>query len=698
MKTKLFYFFYFLFVITACENKESSEMSNNLINETSPYLLQHAYNPVDWNPWNSKYLEKAKKENKLVVISVGYSACHWCHVMERESFEDTVVAKLMNEKYISIKVDREERPDVDNVYMNAVQLMTGSGGWPLNVVTLPDGRPIWGGTYFSKDQWINALDQISKLYEKDPGRLISYADQLEEGVKSLDIIELNKSKANFNLDIMKEYLNNWSKKFDLEYGGLAGMPKFMMPNNLHFLLKYSYQTNNTEIQDFVNLTLKKMAFGGVYDQIGGGFSRYSVDNKWHIPHFEKMLYDNAQLVSLYSDAYKATKNELYKKVVYKTIDFVNSELKDESGGYYSSLDADSKTINGALEEGAFYVWTEKELKITLKDDYTVFSNYYNINPYGYWEDDNYVLIRSEDAQKIATIHNLSALELEQIIKNCNSKLIKVRNKRGKPRLDDKILTSWNGLMIKGFVDSYKAFNEPEFLNSAIDNAEFIVKNLYSEDGQLLRNYKNGKSNINGYLEDYSAIISGFLSLHEVTLDEKWLKYSKQLTEYVYKHFYNEKTKMFYFTSDLDEKLLSRTVEFRDDVIPSSNSIMANNLFLLSHYFDNQDYLETAIKMLNNVSPEIDPYPNGFSNWLDLMLKISDSFYEVAIVGEDAVSKTIEINKSFKPNKLIIGSLNDSDLPLLKNRYVNNDTFIYVCVKKACKLPVKTSEEALYLLN
>ena len=698
MKTKLFYFFYFLFVITACENKESSEMSNNLINETSPYLLQHAYNPVDWNPWNSKYLEKAKKENKLVVISVGYSACHWCHVMERESFEDTVVAKLMNEKYISIKVDREERPDVDNVYMNAVQLMTGSGGWPLNVVTLPDGRPIWGGTYFSKDQWINALDQISKLYEKDPGRLISYADQLEEGVKSLDIIELNKSKANFNLDIMKEYLNNWSKKFDLEYGGLAGMPKFMMPNNLHFLLKYSYQTNNTEIQDFVNLTLKKMAFGGVYDQIGGGFSRYSVDNKWHIPHFEKMLYDNAQLVSLYSDAYKATKNELYKKVVYKTIDFVNSELKDESGGYYSSLDADSKTINGALEEGAFYVWTEKELKITLKDDYTVFSNYYNINPYGYWEDDKYVLIRSEDAQKIATIHNLSALELEQIIKNCNSKLIKVRNKRGKPRLDDKILTSWNGLMIKGFVDSYKAFNKPEFLNSAIDNAEFIVKNLYSEDGQLLRNYKNGKSNINGYLEDYSAIISGFLSLHEVTLDEKWLKYSKQLTEYVYKHFYNEKTKMFYFTSDLDEKLLSRTVEFRDDVIPSSNSIMANNLFLLSHYFDNQDYLETAIKMLNNISPEIDPYPNGFSNWLDLMLKISDSFYEVAIVGEDAVSKTIEINKSFKPNKLIIGSLNDSDLPLLKNRYVNNDTFIYVCVKKACKLPVKTSEEALDLLN
>jgi uncharacterized protein YyaL (SSP411 family) len=698
MKTKLFYFFYFLFVITACDNKESSEMSNNLINETSPYLLQHAYNPVDWNPWDSKYLEKAKKENKLVVISVGYSACHWCHVMERESFEDSLVAELMNEKFISIKVDREERPDVDKVYMNAVQLMTGSGGWPLNVVTLADGRPIWGGTYFSKDQWINALEQISKLYEKDPERLISYADQLEEGVKSLDLIEFNESSANFNLDIMKKYLDTWSKKFDLEYGGAEGMPKFMMPSNLHFLLKYSYQTNNIEIQDFVNLSLKKMAFGGIYDQIGGGFSRYSVDNKWHIPHFEKMLYDNAQLVSLYSDAYKATKNELYKKVVYETIDFVNSELKDESGGYYSSLDADSKTTDNVLEEGAFYVWAEEELKTILKEDFTVFSSYYNINNYGYWEDDKYVLIRNEDDQKIAAKHNLSKLELKQIIKNCNSKLIKVRNKRAKPRLDDKILTSWNGLMMKGFVDSYKAFNEPNFLNAAINNAEFILKNLYSDNGQLQHNYKNGKSNINGYLEDYSSIISGFLSLHEVTLDEKWLKHSKKLTEYVYKHFYNEKTKMFYFTSDLDEKLLSRTVDFRDDVIPSSNSIMANNLFLLSHYFDNEDYLETATKMLNNIYPEIDSYPNGFSNWLDLMLKISDSFYEVAIVGKDAVSKTIEINKSFKPNKLIIGTLNDSNLPLLKNRYVDNDTFIYVCVKKACKLPVKTSEEALGLLN
>ena len=596
MKIKLFYFLSLLLIITACENKESKEMSNNLINETSPYLLQHAYNPVDWNPWDSKYLDLAKKENKLVIISVGYSSCHWCHVMERESFEDTIAAKLMNEKYISIKVDREERPDVDNVYMNAVQLMTGSGGWPLNVVTLPDGRPIWGGTYFTKDQWINALEQISKLYNDDPQRLISYADQLEEGVKSLDVISLNEAVPDFNLNMMQDYLKTWSTKFDMEYGGSQGMPKFMMPNNLHFLLKYSYQTKNKEIQKFVELSLEMMAFGGIYDQIGGGFSRYSVDNKWHVPHFEKMLYDNAQLISLYSDAYKLTKNSLYKNVVYETISFLNSELKDNSGGYYSSLDADSKTETNVLEEGAFYVWTKEELKKVLKEKFTLFSDYYNINEYGYWEDDKYVLIRNKKDVDISAKYNISEDELMQLIQSCKSELIKIRNKRIKPRLDDKILSSWNGLMIKGFADSYKAFNEPDFLDAAVKNGEFIVKNLLQKDGQLLRNYKNNKGYINGYLEDYSAVISGFIALHEITLDDKWLKYSKKITDYVYNHFYNEETKMFYFTSDLDEKLLSRTVNFRDNVIPSSNSMMANNLFLLSHYFDNEYYLETAKSM------------------------------------------------------------------------------------------------------
>ena len=698
MKNKIYNLLLLFAIVIACNNKESINMSNNLINETSPYLLQHAYNPVNWNPWNKKYIDQAKSENKLIVISVGYSSCHWCHVMERESFEDTLVAKIMNEKYISIKVDREERPDVDNVYMSAVQLMTGSGGWPLNVVTLPDGRPIWGGTYFTKDQWIGALNQISELYEKDPDRLITYADQLEEGIKSLDLIELNNSQAKFSMNSLENLVNIWSDKFDIDYGGNVGAPKFMMPSNLHFLLKYAYQTENEKILEHVNNSLIKIAYGGVYDHIGGGFSRYAVDEKWHIPHFEKMLYDNAQLISLYSDAYKLTKNKLYKDVVYQTIDFANKNFKDSKGGYYSSLDADSKNDTKELEEGVFYTWNKSDLKKLLKNDFTLFSDYYNVNEYGLWENENYVLIRKMSDEEISKKYNITIQRVNKIITNCNLILFDYREKRSKPRLDDKVLASWNGLMIKGLADSYKAFNDKRFLKNAVDNGNFIIDNLLKNSGQILHSYKAGESKINGYLEDYASVISGFISLHEITLDKKWLDYSKKMTEYVYDNFYNNSNQMFYFTSIKDDKLINRTVDFRDNVIPSSNSIMANNLFLLSHYYDNENYFNTASTMLNNVLTEIGSYPSSFSNWLDLMLKMSDSFYEVAITGKKAISLTEEINTIFQPNKLIIGSEKESNLPLLKNRFIKDETYIYVCVKKACKLPVKTSEKAIELIR
>ena len=698
MKNKIYNLLLLFAIVIACNNKESINMSNNLINETSPYLLQHAYNPVNWNPWNKKYIDQAKSENKLIVISVGYSSCHWCHVMERESFEDTLVAKIMNEKYISIKVDREERPDVDNVYMSAVQLMTGSGGWPLNVVTLPDGRPIWGGTYFTKDQWIGALNQISELYEKDPDRLITYADQLEEGIKSLDLIELNNSQAKFSMNSLENLVNIWSDKFDIDYGGNVGAPKFMMPSNLHFLLKYAYQTENEKILEHVNNSLIKIAYGGVYDHIGGGFSRYAVDEKWHIPHFEKMLYDNAQLISLYSDAYKLTKNKLYKDVVYQTIDFANKNFKDSKGGYYSSLDADSKNDTKELEEGVFYTWNKSDLKKLLKNDFTLFSDYYNVNEYGLWENENYVLIRKMSDEEISKKYNITIQRVNKIITNCNLILFDYREKRSKPRLDDKVLASWNGLMIKGLADSYKAFNDKRFLKNAVDNGNFIIDNLLKNSGQILHSYKAGESKINGYLEDYASVISGFISLHEITLDKKWLDYSKKMTEYVYDNFYNNSNQMFYFTSIKDDKLINRTVDFRDYVIPSSNSIMANNLFLLSHYYDNENYFNTASTMLNNVLTEIGSYPSSFSNWLDLMLKMSDSFYEVAITGKKAISLTEEINTIFQPNKLIIGSEKESNLPLLKNRFIKDETYIYVCVKKACKLPVKTSEKAIELIR
>ena len=696
MKKVISFFLLLIIMINSCSEK-TSKMSNNLINENSPYLLQHAYNPVDWNPWDKQYLEKAKKENKLVVISIGYSSCHWCHVMEKESFEDSLVASIMNEKYISIKVDREERPDVDQVYMNAVQLMTGSGGWPLNVVTLPDGRPIWGGTYFPKDQWINALTQISDLYNKEPEKFINYAETLEKGIKSLDIITTNDNQELASIDLDK-HIRSLVNKIDKKNGGFSGAPKFMMPNNIHFLLRSAYQNNDKETLKLVNLTLEKMAYGGVYDQIGGGFSRYSTDDKWHIPHFEKMLYDNAQLISLYSDAYLVTNNDLYKNVVYETIAFVLKELKNPNGGFYSSIDADSKSLDGKENEGAYYIWKEDELKKLLKDDFIVFADYYNINEYGYWEDDNYVLIKNKSDAAFAKAHNLSKEQVSQKIDTWKKILIKARNKRSMPNIDDKILTSWNGLMINAFIDAYRVFKDENFLDVASSSAEFIVKNMKKTDGGLYHSHKDGKSKINGYLEDYAAAIQAFLNLYENTLDEKWLNISNDLMKYTYENFFNDETNMFYFTSKLDDKLISRTIAFRDNVIPSSNSIMANNLFKLSHYFDNKTYLNSSQQMVNNIKDQIELYPGGFSNWMNLILNINKNFYEVAVVGSKAIEKIKELNENYLPNKIIIGSLENNSLPLLKNRYVEGETYIYVCVNKACKMPVKTVKEALKLIE
>ena len=697
MKKVIFFFLLLIIIINSCNEKDSS-MSNNLINETSPYLLQHAYNPVNWNPWNKKYLEQAKKENKLVIISIGYSSCHWCHVMERESFEDSLAASLMNEKFISIKVDREERPDVDQVYMNAVQLMTGSGGWPLNVVALPDGRPIWGGTYFSKDQWINALTQISNIYTKEPERFINYANTLEKGIKSLDVINTDENKAEIGFEELEKYIENIASKIDKNHGGFSGAPKFMMPNNIHLLLRTGHQNNDKAILDLVNLTLEKMAYGGVYDQIGGGFSRYSTDEKWHIPHFEKMLYDNAQLISLYSDAYLITKNESYKNVVYETINFVLQELTDSNGGFYSSIDADSKSLDGEEKEGAYYIWTESELRSLLKDEFKLFADYYNINKYGYWEDENYVLIKNRSDVEFSKEFNVSK---EDIIKKKNvwkNILIRSRGKRARPNIDDKILASWSGLMINGLVDAYSVFEEKKFLNAANSCAEFILENMIKSDGGLYHSHKDGTSKINGYLEDYSAVIQAFLNLYENTLNEKWLNTADSLMKYTYDNFYNTETDMFFFTSKLDDKLISRTVEFRDNVIPSSNSIMANNLFKLSHYYDSSKYLNTSLSMVKNISDQIEVYPNGFSNWMNLMLNLNKNFYEIAIVGDNAIKKINELNKNYLPNKIVVGSFGDNSLPLLKNRYIEGETMIYVCVKKACKMPVKTIKEALKLID
>ena len=670
---------------------------NELHLESSPYLLQHANNPVHWKAWNSISLAKAKENNQLIIISIGYSACHWCHVMEHESFENESVAAVMNAHFVNIKVDREERPDVDAVYMKAIQIMTGHGGWPLNIVALPDGRPVWGGTYFRSEEWTDTLEQLQKMYQMAPEKMIDYAEKLHQGINSISIIQ-NEAQENTNQQQLVENLvAKWKKSFDWEFGGMARAPKFMMPNNYHFLLRYAHQNQDNELLEFVNLTLTKMAYGGVFDTVDGGFSRYSVDIKWHVPHFEKMLYDNGQLISLYSDAYKLTQNPLYKEIIEKSLDFVNKEWKTKEGGFYSALDADSLNDTEHLEEGAFYVWKIDQLKGLLKEDFELFSQVFNINSFGLWEEENFVLIQNQSLETIAILNHLSLTELATKKKNWEQLLYTEREKRAKPRLDDKCLTSWNAIMLKGYVDAYKALANEDYLSIALENANFIIKKMWSSEGNLFHSYKNGKSTINGYLEDYCFVIAAFIGLYEVTFEEKWLHNAKQLTDYALEHFYDEKQSFFRFTSDKDEMLISVHYETEDNVIPASNSVMAKNLNQLSIYFNNPYYEKVAQKMLSILISTID-YPSAYSNWLDLALTISGNNKELAICSPNAKEANKILTSLYFPNVIIAGTEKPSSLPLLKDRFVEGKDLYYVCQNKSCNLPSATIQEVISQLS
>ena len=695
MRNNLFKILLLIFILISCS--DDMKNGNNLKNESSPYLLQHVENPVNWNPWDKKYLKQAENENKLVIISIGYASCHWCHVMERESFQDLEIAELMNEKFISIKVDREERPDIDKVYMNAIQLITGSGGWPLNVITLPDGRPIWGGTYFSKEQWSSALKQISELYESEPEKFISYAERVQEGINSLNVVE-SKTNSFENVDLSK-YSESLLKNIDEKYGGFKGAPKFMMPNNLEFLLRYSVQNKQENSKNKILKSLDMMAYGGIFDHVEGGFSRYSTDERWHVPHFEKMLYDNGQLMSLYSVGYKISNSELYKQTIYKIHEYINSEMKDLSGGYYSSLDADSKLEDGSYAEGEYYTWKKEELEKIIKNNFDLFSEYFNVNEYGFWEEENkYILTRIISDEEFIKKNNLQHTEFNDIKSEWLNKLKIARKEKKKPSLDYKIITSWNGLMISGYVNAYKAINDEVFMNEAINAGEFIYSNLVKKDGGLFHNYVKGQSKINGYLEDYAMVIQASLDLYEITLNQLWIERALKLSEYVINNFSSSESELFYFTSKKDEDLISRSVEFRDNVIPSSNSIMAKNLFRLYHYFDKEEYYERSKNMSLSVTQEFEAYPSGYSNWFDLIYNLKLNYYEVAVVGENALEKVKQINSKYIPNKLIIGSTSENNLPLLKNRFIKDKTLIYVCVNKACKMPTESIEESVSLIN
>ena len=663
-------------------------MSNLLKLETSPYLLQHADNPVNWHAWNEETLSKAIAENKMMLISVGYAACHWCHVMAHESFENEAVAAVMNEHFICIKVDREERPDVDQVYMDAAYLINGNGGWPLNALAMPDGKPFFAGTYYPPDNWVRLLEYFADIYKNERSKLEEQANSLSHGIREMEKIPLNEDPVLFEENDLDELCNNLLKRVDWENGGTKGNMKFPMPSVWEFFLQYYYFSGNKEVLKAVEVTLENMALGGIYDQVGGGFSRYATDTLWHVPHFEKMLYDNAQLVSLYSHAFQVTQNPFYKRIVYETIEFVSRELIHPEGGIYSSLDADSEG-----EEGKFYVWTLKEIEDILGGEAGLYSKYYGITSKGNWEDQKNIPDINFGDMKSGPKNSLAEEEKQSHLRKVNKMLLAEREKRIRPGTDDKILTSWNCLMVSGFIDAYKAFGEQSFFHQAKRTLDFLLNNVCNEDGSVFRNYKNGMAGIPAFLDDYAFLIGALLDFYQVSFAEEYLVKAQKLIEYVRAHFFDKSSGMFFYTDDRFSNLIARKTEATDNVIPSSNSQMAKNLFILGMYFEEDTYRKEAQQMLHNIKSDALKNPGYYSHWAQVMSLNIHLPFEVAIAGKEWNQKRKELQKEFIPEAIFLGG-EKSTLPLLENKFNVDQTMIYVCRNKTCALPVADTEDAL----
>lgn len=665
---------------------------NSLINASSPYLLQHAYNPVHWYEWGTEALEKAKAENKLILVSIGYSACHWCHVMERESFENHEVAEVMNQHFVCIKVDREERPDIDQIYMYAIQLMTGSGGWPLNCICLPDQRPIYGGTYFRKNDWINILENVAALWANEPDKAIQYADRLTSGIKDSEKTIPSPKEEEYTEQHLTEIIEPWKRHFDIGFGGYNRAPKFPLPNNWAFLLRYGFLKDDESVFTAVCHTLEEMSRGGIYDQIGGGFARYSVDDKWHVPHFEKMLYDNAQLISLYIEAYQCTKFDSFKQTAVESIDWVFKEMTSPDGLFYSALDADSEGV-----EGKFYVWDRQEFDSILGDDSVLLAGYFNVTPDGNWEEEQTNILRKTIADDdLIEKYGIDAVTLYDKVQSAKAKLIEVRDKRIRPGLDDKCLTAWNGMMIKALADAATVLNHKLYYSKAAAAAKFILKNVKTKNGGLYRNFKNGKASITGFLDDYAFLIEALIGLYEYDFEEYWLTEAKALADYVITNFSDSDSPMFFYTSAESESLIARKHEIMDNVIPASNSTMAQNLKKLGLLFDVEAYIIKADEMLAAIFPKIKTYGSAYSNWAIQLLNKIQGINEIAIVGLETDAIKLELSNHYIPNKITLGGTK-SNLPLLKGKQ-SNETKVYICRNKVCQLPVKTVEEALAYLH
>lgn len=669
-------------------------MPNRLIHATSPYLLQHAHNPVDWYEWGNEALQKAVEQDKPILVSIGYSSCHWCHVMERESFEKDHIAEVMNKFFVCIKVDREERPDIDQIYMDAVHLLGVHGGWPLNVFLTPEQKPFFGGTYFTPQVWIEVLNNINKAYRGNRDQIEETAEELRLHLLTSEVARYKQQPTDSELmaDLDAMY-NLMEGKFDKKWGGLDKEPKFIMPSIWLFLLRHFYLSGNQGALNHTLFTLKKIAMGGIYDQIGGGFSRYSVDRYWFAPHFEKMLYDNAQLLSLYSEAYAISKDNAFRNVVYESFTWLQRDMLHDNGGFYSALDADSEGV-----EGKYYIWSKKELIAILGDDEPMVSSYYSVKDEGNWEHGSNILMRMRDDAQFLKDHSLSADEWDALLKKAKDKLLLARSKRIPPGLDDKILAAWNAMTICGLTDAYKVFSDPIFVDAAIRNVEFIEKELMS-DKTLYRSFKNKRSTTEAFLDDYAFLIQAYLRIYQVTFQEKYVIRASEITQYVIDHFFDKSDGFFFYTSKNSETLITRKKEIFDNVIPSSNAVMAQNLNQLGVLFEREEWIKIASEMVSSLSHLVKSEPAFMSYWAMVHMEVKKGFAEFVLAGEGANVLRSQLQRNFIPFSLIQGSENQGSLPLQKDKIaIGGKPTVYVCYNKSCQLPVHSADEALKQLK
>lgn len=688
MKKLILFLFIALVHLIGCAQKDKTHAHTNaLIHESSPYLLQHAHNPVNWIPWSQDVFEQAKEENKLVIVSIGYSSCHWCHVMEHESFENDTIAQFMNEHFICVKVDREERMDVDQVYMSSVSLLAESTGWPLNCFVLPNGDLFHGGTYYAPEGWMKLLQNVQQAFKTEPEELQHYADQIKAGVVSNQFSSISDNKELIAKADLNESIQSIQNYWDDKNGGFNGTTKFPMTSVYNMMLNHAYYTKDSLVLNQITKTLDKMMRGGIYDQIGGGFSRYATDETWKVPHFEKTLYNNGLLLSVYSDAFKITKKEEYKHVIEQTIGWLKREMLTKNGSFYAALDADSEG-----EEGKFYVWSKNELSEVLGDDYSWVKEYYNINYNGLWEKGKFIPLRVDSDESFKTRMKWSSETLQANVDRINELLLSHRNKRIRPGIDDKAITSWNAMTISGLVSAYEALGNKEFLELAENNMKWILKSQLKKDGGLFHTAKNNKASISGFLDDYAFTVKALIDLYEVTFCEKYLTQAVELSEYVNVHFKIE-NKPFYYYSMVEESLAIRPIEFDDRVIPSSNSVMAGNLLKLGTLFEQSSYLNQAHSMLGAMTENIKSKSYSYANWYNQVVNVTYPFYEIAITGVESESKLNELNKHFLPNTLMMGG-KKSSLPLVQGKFESKTTRLFVCQDKVCQLPVENIKEAL----